>query len=194
MKWSRCYKKNSDAVSFWWLDYKVPILLWQWREPSSSSNPQSDISSKEHLKIWLTISFTIPNHPPVVVEVLQLQKPFEDHVHVHIPYHKTLFLLLDKEYRRTHTVIQLQFLEIYTFITKDLSCLATHYRFYTSQTLQDSNSIYITSGHTLDKEYEDHLEHEDFVEYCYNTVFDLILVNKNLCLGKHEEKWTERFE
>jgi len=44
------------------LGYIELTLLWHWEEPSSSSSPQSDISSEQHLQIILRILFIIASH------------------------------------------------------------------------------------------------------------------------------------
>jgi len=48
-----CHSVRLKPRLSWGPDYNNLTLFWQWEEPCSSSNPQSDITSEEHLKISL---------------------------------------------------------------------------------------------------------------------------------------------
>ena len=49
---------NLKASLIWGSDYKELTLFRQWEEPSSHCNPQTDITSEEHLQILLTFPNT----------------------------------------------------------------------------------------------------------------------------------------
>jgi len=61
-------EESSDRVLSYRPDYKVITILRQWEEQSWSSNPQSDISSKEHFHIFLNIVCSIASYPLTAVK------------------------------------------------------------------------------------------------------------------------------
>jgi len=108
-------------------------LFRQRREPSSSSNQQSNISSKEHLKILLRIPFTIASLPLTTVRRLRILQPLAVNSTNLITFNPVVCLLINHQYCKYHWMIKSAFLVTYTFVTKNADKVCYWHLFFTSQ-------------------------------------------------------------
>jgi len=118
-KQSWCYSKNSDRVSSWGLDYKELTFSEQGREQRTSSNPQSDSCSEEHLKGLSRILVTTTTYPFTTVRQLTIYHLLNEYSTSPFTFNIVICLVTDHLYRKQHITTWIACLDTYMFISKN---------------------------------------------------------------------------